>query len=125
MNKLALTAFAAAIGGLAFAVAPSSASPLAGGLTNGTLPQLNEGLVQKVHGWHCRKRYGWYRGHKYRHRHRSACDDYNDYDDYSYGYSPYGYGYPYAYGFGGPFIGFSFGDGGHRRHFRRHHHKNW
>jgi hypothetical protein len=125
MRKLPLLMAAAAIGALGFTAGPSMASPLAGGLTNGTLPELNEGPVQKVHGWHCRKRYGWYRGHKYRHRHRRACDDYNDYDDYSYGYSPYGYGYPYAYGFGGPFIGFSFGDGGHRRHFRRHHHKNW
>jgi hypothetical protein len=122
MRKLPLLMAAAAIGALGFTAGPSMASPLAGGLINGTLPELNEGLVQKVHGWHCRKRYGWYHGRKYRHRHRRACyDDY--YDDYSYGYSPYGYGYPYAYGFGGPFIGFSFGDGGHHR--RRHHHKNW
>jgi len=125
MRKLPLFMAAAAIGALGFAAGPSMASPLAGGLTGGTMPQLNEGLVQKVHGWHCRKRYGWYHGHKYWHRHRRACDDYDDYDDYSYGYSPYGYGgYPYAYGFGGPFIGFSFGDFGH--HHRRHHHKgNW
>jgi hypothetical protein len=121
MRKLPLLMAAAAIGALGFTAGPSMASPLAGGLTNGTLPELNEGLVQKVHGWHCRKRYGWFRGHKYRHRHRRACDDY--YDDYSYGYSPYVYGSPYAYGFGGPFIGFSFGDGGHRRH--RRHHGNW
>jgi hypothetical protein len=126
MNKLPLLAAAAAISGLAFTAGPSSASPLAGGLTNGTLPELNEGLVQKVHGWHCRKRYGWYHHHKYWHRHRRACDDYDDYDDYSYGYSPYGYGYPYGYGFGGPSIVFGFGDfgGNHRRH-HRHHKGNW
>jgi hypothetical protein len=121
MRKLPLLAAAAAISGLAFAAGPSVASPLAGGLTNGSLPGLNEGLVQKVHGWHCRKRYGWYHGHKYWHRHRRACGDYDDYDDYSSGYYPYSYGYPYAYG--GPVIGFSFGDFGH--HHRRHHHKNW
>jgi hypothetical protein len=119
MRKLPLLAAAAAISGLAFAAGPSAASPLTGGLTNGNLPVLNEGLVQKVHGWHCRRRYGWYHGHKVWHRHRRAC--YDDYDDYDYGYHPYSYGYPYAYG--GPFIGFSFGDFGH--HHRRHHHKNW
>jgi hypothetical protein len=117
MRKLPLLMAAAAIGALGFTAGPSMASPLAGGLTNGTLPELNEGLV-KVHGWHCRKRYGWYRHHKYWHRHRRACDDYDDYS-----YYPYSYGYPYAYGFG-PSIEFSFGDfGGHHR--RRHHHKNW
>lgn len=123
MRKLPLLMAAAAIGALGFTAGPSMASPLAGGLTSGAVPELNEGLVQKVHGWHCRRRFGWYRGHKYRHRHRRACDNY---DDYSYGYSPYGYGYPYAYG--GPSIVFGFGDfGHHRRHFRhrRHHKGNW
>ena len=126
MSKLPLFLTAAAISALGFTAGPSIASPLAGGLTSGAVPQLNEGLVQKVHGWHCRRRYGWYHGHKVWHRHRRACydyDNYDNYDDYSYDYYPYsyGYGYPYAYGFGGPFIGFSFGDFSHRRH----HHRNW
>ena len=75
---------AAAISALGFTAGPSVASPLAGGLTSGAVPQLNEGLVQKVHGWHCRRRYGWYHGHKVWHRHRRACydDDYDNYDNY-------------------------------------------
>jgi hypothetical protein len=128
MRKLPLFMAAAAISALGFTAGPSVASPLAGGLTSGAVPQLNEGLVQKVHGWHCRRRYGWYHGHKVWHRHRRACydddyDNYDNYDDYSQGYYPYSYGYPYAYGFGGPFIGFSFGEFG--GHHRRHHHGNW
>ena len=35
-------------------------------------------------GWHCRKRYGWYHGHKWWHRHRRACYD-NDYRPGIYG----------------------------------------
>jgi hypothetical protein len=95
---------AAAIGGLALAT-PSLASPLANGLSGAsTVPaELNEGLVQNVHRWHCKRRYsnrlGW-------HRHRRAC-----------GYSYYPYYAP----------SFSFGlfiddDDGrrHKRKFRRH-----
>jgi hypothetical protein len=118
----------AAIGSLMALPQTSSASPLVGGLASGnaTLPELSEGLVQKVHGWHCGKRKGWYHGKRYWHRHSKAChrqyrrphyyDDYydDDYYDYSY-YRPYRYhAYPY---YPGPFIGFSFG-GGHRgRHW--------
>jgi len=95
---------AAAISGLVFATAPSSASPLASGLAsvNTTLPALNEGMVQKVHGWHCGRRYGWWKGHKWRHRHLRACDDYDD--DYSGGYYP------------GPSISFGFYDFDNDRH---------
>jgi hypothetical protein len=108
MKKLSYLAAAAAISGLALAVTPASASPLASGLTGNT-PLVDEGLVQKAHGWHCR----WRRGH----RHRRACYD----NDYYYG------GFPFA--FGAPFFAFSFFDdddhhhwGGHRRHgkFGRH-----
>lgn len=75
MRQLPYLFAAAAISGLALSANPGSASPLASGLTNGsaTPAEVNEGLVQKVHGWHCRKRYGWYRGDKYWHRHRRAC----------------------------------------------------
>jgi hypothetical protein len=118
MKKLLLAA--AAISGLAFAT-PSSASPLASGaaIGNNTIPTANEGLVQKVHGWHCRRKYTNRRGW---HRHRRACNDYDDYGSY---------GYPgYAYGLGAPFITFGFSDfdGGRRHHHRWRRHggkKNW
>jgi hypothetical protein len=125
MRKLPSIVAAAAISGLAL-TSPAVASPLAGGLAEGAgIPQLSEGLVQKVHGWHCRARRGWYHGHRYWHRHRRACYDYDDYDDYGYGYGGYPYGgYPYGYGYGySPFVlGFSFGD---NHHHRRYHHHNW
>jgi hypothetical protein len=126
MRKLPCIIAAAALSGLTLG-SPAVANPLAVGLAGGStaVPELNEGLVQKVHGWHCRARKGWYHGHKRWHRHRRACYDYDDYDDYGYGYGyggyPYG-GYPYGYGYSPFVLGFSFGDN-HRRH-RRHHH-NW
>jgi hypothetical protein len=109
MRSLPYLIAAAAISGLALSAAPSSASPLASGLTSGnaTLPEISEGLVQKVHGYHCRKRFGWYRGDKYWHRHPRACH-------YSYRSRPY------HYGFGAPFVGFSFGIGPRHRFHRRH-----
>jgi hypothetical protein len=109
MRRLTYLFAAAAISGLALSAGPGSANPLASGLTSGnaTLPEISEGLVQKVHGYHCRKRFGWYRGDKYWHRHRRACH-------YSYRYRPY------RYGFGVPFVGFSFGFGDRNRHHRRH-----
>jgi hypothetical protein len=113
MKKLLLAA--AAISGLAFAT-PSSASPLAGGaaIGNNAIPTANEALVQKVHGWHCRRKHSNRRGW---HRHRRAC---NDYDDYGfYGHPGYGYGLGVV-----PFFSFGFSDfdGGRRHHhrFRRH-----
>jgi hypothetical protein len=110
MKKFSYLAAAAAIAGLALTAAPLSAGPLATGLATGNapIPQVDEGLVKKVHGWHCRWRYG--------HRHRRACYD----DDYG-----YGYGYP-GYGLGVvPFFSFSFDDDddhhhGHK-HFKRRH----
>jgi hypothetical protein len=122
MRKVPYLLVAAAISSLAFAAAPSSASPLSSGLATGntTLPTVNEGLVQKVHGWHCKRKFSNRRG---MHRHRRACrhyDDYDDYDDYTYGgYAPYygGYG-PYygGFGLGVPFFSFHLGDRHHRRH---------
>ncbi len=77
MRKLTYLAAAAAISSLALAANPASANPLAGGLTDRNLStvELNDGLVQKVHRWHCRKRFGWFRGHRRWHRHWRACDD--------------------------------------------------
>ena len=112
MRKITYLFAAAAIGGLALTASPGVASPLAGGLSAGSaaVPELNEGLVQKVHRYHCRKRYGWFRGEKRWHRHRRACH---------YGHRYY---HPYPYAYGGPFIGFSFGLGPHRHRHRHHHH---
>jgi hypothetical protein len=85
MRKLPYLFVAAALGGVALSMTPSLASPLTSGLTLGSnVPELNDGMVQKVHGWHCRKRYGWYHGHKWWHRHRRACYD-NDYRPGVYG----------------------------------------
>src|SRR5688500_4371354 len=84
MRKLPYLVAAAAIGGMALTAGPSFANPLAGGLTNGITmaAELDDGLVQKVHRWHCSRRFGWYRGHKRWHRHWRACDDYDDYGHY-------------------------------------------
>jgi hypothetical protein len=78
MRKLPYLIATAALSGLALSAAPASASPITSGLANGNVPAVSEdGLVQKVHRWHCRKRYGWFRGHKRWHRHWRACDDYS------------------------------------------------
>ena len=99
MKKLTyLLAAAAMSGGLALVATPASAGPLTTGIGNAAVPQMDEGLVQKVHGWHCRKRWSSYRGW---HRHRRACDDYG----YRY-YPRYGYRYPRTYGFGVAPFGF-------------------
>jgi hypothetical protein len=67
-------AFAAAVlSSLALSASPSSAIPLASGLARVTVSEVHEERVQKVHSWHCRKRYGWYRGHKWWHQHWLAC----------------------------------------------------
>ena len=117
MKKLTyLLAAAAMSGGLALAATPASAGPLATGLKvgNAAVPQLDEGLVQKVHGWHCRRRWSSYNGW---HRHRRACDDYG-----------YRYRYP-TYGFGvAPFFSFGFfddDDDHHHHHWRRHGHRRY
>lgn len=120
MRKLACLFAVAAVGGL-MSASVASAGPLAAGLsgTKPVMPVVEENSVQQVHGWHCRKRYGWFRGHKYSHRHRRACYDYDDYDDYDYGYSYH----PYPF-YGAPFFSFHFGDDdGHRRRHKHRHHK--
>ena len=92
----------------------SSASPLGVGLTSAgsATSEITDGLVQKVHGYHCEKRKGWYRGDRQWHRHRKACKRrYNDDDDYY--YPRRSYYRPYYYN--RPFIGFGFFGG--RRHF--------
>jgi hypothetical protein len=107
MRKLPYLFAVAAVSGLALSANPGSASPLAGGLNSGTatVPELQEGLIQKVHGYHCRKRWSKRRGW---HRHRRAC--------YDYGYHP-------RYSVGLPFFSFYFYDDDGRRHrrFKRRH----
>src|SRR5688572_5749414 len=120
MRKLTYLLAIAYIGGLASLSSPSQAGPLAAGLAGAqaTVPAIGDDLVQKVHRWHCRRRYGWYHGHKRWHRHRRACHDY----DYDYGYYDDHYygGYPYA---GLPFFSFQFFDDDDH-HFRRRHHRH-
>ena len=120
MRKLSYVFAIAAVTGFASLSPASSAGPLAGGLAGAeTMAAVGGNLVQKVHSWHCRKRYGWYRGHKRWHRHSRACYDsydyYDDYDNY----------YPYPFVHGGPFFSFYFDDDDHhrRRHHRRHYRK--
>jgi X-X-X-Leu-X-X-Gly heptad repeat protein len=119
MRNLKYIVAAAAIGSLMALPQTSSANPLASGLgsMSTNTPALADGLVQKVHGWHCRKRKGWFKGHRVWHRHRKACyDDYSHYDD-DYHYRPYHYGYhAYPY-YPAPFFSFSFG--------KRRHHGHW
>lgn len=124
MRNLKYLCTAAALGSLMLFPQTSSAAPFGSalGAAGQAAPVVADGLVQKVHGWHCYKRRGWYHGHRVWHRHRRACykqryydDDYDD-DYYNYGYyRPY-QAYPYYYP--GPFIGFSFGG-------RRHHGWGW
>jgi len=127
MRKLTYLLAIASIGGLASLSSPSQAGPLAAGLAGAqaTVPAMSDDLVQNVHKRHCRKRYGWYRGHKRWHRHRSAC--YDDYDHYG-GYDGYGYGGYHGYGgypyVGLPFLSFQFFDDDDDHHWRRRHHRH-
>jgi hypothetical protein len=73
MRKLSYLFAATALYSLTLLINPISASPLASGLTDATLPEVYKGRVQKVHNWHCRKRYGWFHGEKGWHRHWRAC----------------------------------------------------
>jgi hypothetical protein len=105
MKRLFYVLASVAIGGVAMYAPPVSASPLAGGSVGGNSSEISEGLVQKVHGWHCRRKFGWYRGDKYWHRHRKAC------------YSSRYYGAP-TFGFG-MFIDDDDDHHGRRHHFKR------
>ncbi|HEY7747313.1 MAG TPA: hypothetical protein VH933_01380 [Aestuariivirgaceae bacterium] len=92
MHSLRHFAAAAAIGGMLVLPPASWASPLTATLhaVGSTTPVIADDLVLEVHGWHCAKKKGWYKGAKVWHRHRRACyetqvydDDYYD-DDYPY-----------------------------------------
>jgi hypothetical protein len=80
MRKLVSVFAIAAATGLTSLVASSSAAPAAGALAlSGAAPLADDnGVVQKVHGWHCGPKKGWYGGRKRVHRHSRACHDYDD-----------------------------------------------
>jgi hypothetical protein len=80
MRRFSFLLAAVAIGGVVLCANPSSAGPLASGLVSGIAAEFSDGLVQKVHGYHCKQRKGWYRGKRRWHRHARACRD----SDYSY-----------------------------------------
>lgn len=83
---------AAIVGGLVVLPQAGSTGALTSlGAAAPQIPVMSGGLVQKVHGWHCSKKKGWYKGDKVWHRHRRACyesqvydDDDDDYYDYRY-----------------------------------------
>lgn len=118
---------AAAIGGLALAATPSSASPIAPALigASSAVSEATSGLLEKAHYMRHRKHY-YYVYRRHHRRHYYAYDyyypnyyDYDYCDDYYYydcGYRYRSYGYPFV-----PFIGFGIGFGGHHHH----HHHNW
>ena len=84
-----------------------------GYLSPGSFTEYAKGLVDQLNAWHCRKKKGWFRGHKRWHRHWKACRDY----DYSYHRPHYYYDpYPYSHGYGAPFISFEFGKQPHPHH---------
>lgn len=79
-NVRCLFAITAAIG---IIVLPhtSWANPLAGSaVAIDPMPLVSDNLLQKVHGWHCSRKKGWYKGDKVWHRHRRACHE-SQYDD--------------------------------------------
>ena len=99
MRILPYVMVAAGIGGAALTANSSWASPLGSrlALSDLILPDISSSMVQKVHGWHCRKKKGWYHGEKRWHRHARACRQ---------------NGYPYSYYRHQPHIYSSSGAGG-------------
>jgi hypothetical protein len=90
MRNLICLLAGAALGSVLALPQSGSASPLATSLVaaGSETALITDHSIQKVHGWHCVRKKGWYRGEKVWHRHRRAC--YEDYDDeYDDGYYPY------------------------------------
>lgn len=80
MRKLANAFAISAVSGLTSFAASSLATPVPGLVPGLAAPIVqDDNIFHKVHLWqdrlHCRKRYGLYRGRKYRHRHWEACDE--------------------------------------------------
>ncbi len=100
MSKGLALSFVSALLAMALSALPSSAAPVSRMIDTTANTKQVGGLVQKVHGWHCRTRYGWVR-HRHRgfwhshpkwHRHYRACYGYR------YGYFPYYAPFYYYYG---------------------------
>ena len=98
MHKQKFLMASLAVGALLSWANAAEASPLRLGLASGaSVSQLERGLVEKVHRWHCQRRKGWDRGKTRWHRHPRACRDYDLVHPYSrpyWGYAPlpyYGY----------------------------------
>jgi hypothetical protein len=74
---------AAAVGGVILLPHAGSASPLMTSLAaaGATTPLFVDSPIQKVHGWHCSRKKGWYKGDRVWHRHRRACYETQDYDN--------------------------------------------
>jgi hypothetical protein len=102
---------AMAVGCVTVFPATGSASPLATSLpaAGSVTPLIADNLIEQIHGWHCDRRRGWYKGKRRWHSHPRACyDDYDDYDDdYTYRPTPNVYIRPV------PQIGVYIGGGGH------------
>jgi len=74
--------FAAALLGSTITLPHSGwASPLASSLAVGSKGASAGNPVVEVHGWHCARKRGWYKGDKVWHRHRRACQETMDYDE--------------------------------------------
>jgi hypothetical protein len=94
MRNLRYFTAAAAMGGMLVLSNTVWASPVTATLPIGSAtPPIADDLIH-IHGWHCAKKKGWYKGDKVWHRHRRACyenydDDYDDdYRSYPYRTSP-------------------------------------
>ena len=83
MRSLRILTAAAAMSGMLVLPHAGWANPLAANLhavgSTTTLSSTND-RVLNVHGWHCAKKRGWYKGDKVWHRHRRACYE-SQYDD--------------------------------------------
>lgn len=72
---------AAVLGGAITFAHTGWASPLATSLAVSSKGANANNLALEVHGWHCSRKKGWYKGDKVWHRHRRACQERLDYDD--------------------------------------------
>jgi len=72
---------AAVLGGATTLSHTSWADPLAASLAVGSKGASADNLVLEVHGWHCSRKKGWYKGDRVWHRHRRACQETLVYDD--------------------------------------------
>jgi hypothetical protein len=82
MRILSCFTAAAALGGTLVLAQAGWASPLMGSLSSASsMSPAGNGTIVKVHGWHCSKKKGWYKGNNVWHRHPRACDEARNYDD--------------------------------------------